>query len=174
MIDVPIVLSTAPLCGESITAADADGSTERWIALDTFKRSGLAIVIETQPDLADTVCDFLNAYGYQAFSVRTHAAAAVRTASEFGIALLAASVPAPDEDRAGIYLDDAARKNPTMAVVLMLRDDLEVSEGAPKQAIRITSPFDRDALVAAIIVSEALAGAISSKTTPPTASVVQG
>jgi hypothetical protein len=56
----------------------------------------------------------------------------------------------------------------------MLRDDLEVSEGAPKQAIRITSPFDRDTLVAAIIVSEALAGAISSKTTPPTASVVQG
>ncbi|WEN14284.1 hypothetical protein PY254_13695 [Rhodanobacter sp. AS-Z3] len=125
--------------------------------MDRFRRDGVAIVIEARKDLADTVCDFLSTYGYRAIAAPTHAEAAKRAVDHHEVALLAASVPAPDETRAGVYLEDAARKNPGMAVVLMLSDPLEVADDAPPQSIRIVKPFDREALIVAITSSEALA-----------------
>ena len=125
--------------------------------MDNFRRAGVAVVIEFRQDLADTVCDFLTSYGYEAITAPTHAEAATRALGYHDIALLAASVPAPDESRAGIYLDDASRKNPRMAVVLMLSDRLEVADNAPAQSVRIVKPFDRDELIRAIKTSEALA-----------------
>ena len=125
--------------------------------MHTFRRNGIAVVIEVRQDLAETVCDFLTSYGYQAISAPTHAEAAKRAVEHHHVALLAASVPAPDEGRAGIYLDEAARKNPGMAVVLMLSDPLEVADDAPAQSIRIVKPFGREELIAAITSSEAMA-----------------
>lgn len=125
--------------------------------MDTFRRDGIAVVIEPRKDLADAVCDFLTNYGYRAISAPTHAEAAKRAVEHHQVALLAASVPAPDESRAGIYLEEAARKNPGMAVVLMLSDPLEVAEDAPQQSIRIVKPFDQEELIVAITSSEALA-----------------
>lgn len=125
--------------------------------MHTFRRHGIAVVIEVRPDLAETVCDFLTSYGYLAISAPTHAEAAKRAVEHHQVALLAASVPAPDENRAGIYLDEAARKNPGMAVVLMLSDPLEVADDAPAQSIRIVKPFGREELIAAITSSEAKA-----------------
>ena len=125
--------------------------------MDTFRRDGIAVVIEPRKDLADAVCDFLTNYGYRAISAPTHAEAAKRAVEHHEVALLAASVPAPDEGRAGIYLDDAARKNPGMAVVLMLGDPLEVADDAPQQSIRIVKPFNQEELIVAIRSSEALA-----------------
>lgn len=129
--------------------------------MDKFRREGIAVVIEVRKDLADTVCDFLTSYGYRAISAPTHAKAAERAIEHHEVALLAASVPAPDESRAGIYLEEAARKNPGMAVVLMLSDPLEVAEDVPRQSIRIVKPFDREELIAAITSSEAMARSIS-------------
>ncbi|MEO7067752.1 MAG: hypothetical protein ABI114_12635 [Rhodanobacter sp.] len=125
--------------------------------MDTFRRDGIAVVIEPRKDLADTVCDFLTTYGYRAISAPTHAEAAKRAIEHHQVTLLAASVPAPDESRTGIYLEEAARKNPGMAVVLMLSDPLEVEDDAPQQSIRIVKPFDREELIIAITSSEALA-----------------
>jgi hypothetical protein len=123
--------------------------------MDMFRRSGLAVVIELQKDLADTVCDLLTLMGYRAFSERTHAAAAAFVLGK-NVALLAACVPAIDEDRAGIYLKEAVRKSPQMSVVLMLIDKLQTCDDAPRQAVKLVKPFDRDMLTAAIIVSEAM------------------
>lgn len=125
--------------------------------MDTFRREGIAVVIEPRADLASTVCDFLTTYGYRAISAPTHAEAAKRAIEHHEVALLAASVPAPDESRAGIYLEEAARKNPGMTVVLMLSDPHQVANDAPAQSIRIVKPFDRETLIAAIKSSEALA-----------------
>lgn len=124
--------------------------------MGTFRREGIAVVIEPRADLANTVCDFLTNYGYQAISAPTHAEAAKRAVEHHEVTLLAASVPAPDESRAGIYLEEAARKNPGMAVVLMLSNPGEVAHDAPQQSVRIVKPFDREGLIAAITSSEEL------------------
>jgi DNA-binding response OmpR family regulator len=126
-------------------------------AMDTFQRAGIAVVIEFRKDLADTVCDLLTSYGYLSIAAPTHAEAAQRAVDHHKVTLLAASVPAPDENRAGIYLAEASRKNPGMAVVLMLSDPLEAAEDAPQQSIRIVKPFSREELIVAITASEALA-----------------
>lgn len=128
--------------------------------MDTFRREGIAVVVEARKDLAEMVCDLLTSYGYLAISAPTHTEAANRAIEHQKVTLLAASVPAPDESRAGIYLEDAARQSPRMAVVLMLNDPLEEANDAPRQSVRIVKPFSREELMAAITSSEALAEAI--------------
>ena len=130
--------------------------------MDLFKREGVAVVIEHRGNLAETVCDFLTSYGYLAIATSTHAEAARCAVELHDVTLLAASVPAPDEDRAGIYLADALRRNPRMAVVLMLSDPLEEADDAPDQSVRIVKPFSREALVGAIMASENLVHRIAS------------
>ncbi len=129
--------------------------TERQLVGD-FLRHGVAIVIESG-DLARTLCDLLESFGYQAISAPTHALAAERAIAHTSIELLAACVPAPDESRAGIYLEEAAKLNPHLAVVLMLSDPLEQSPGAPARAVKIKKPFGRKALIEAIQLAEARA-----------------
>lgn len=121
-----------------------------------FRRKGVAIVIETG-ELAQILCDFLQSFGYQTISAPTHALAAERALEHDKVALLAAAVPAPDESRAGIYLEEAAKRNTGIAVVLMLSDPLEQSPGAPARAVKIVKPFGRQTLIDAIELSEARA-----------------
>ena len=121
-----------------------------------FLRHGVAIVIESG-DLVQTLCDLLESFGYQAISAPTHALAAERVVKHNSIALLAACVPAPDESRAGIYLEEAAKLNAELAVVLLLNDPLEQSPGAPARAVKINKPFGRKALIEAIELAEARA-----------------
>jgi len=122
--------------------------------MESFTREGTAIVIEPRADLADAVCDLLRGFGYEAISAPTHAEGAARAKLAGTVRLLAATVPAPDESRSGIYLQEALKKNPRMAIVLMLSDHLEKSEGEPQQAAKIVKPFGRDELLAAILLSE--------------------
>lgn len=121
-----------------------------------FRRKGVAIVIEAG-DLVQTICDFLQSFGYQPISAPTHALAAERALLHDEISLLAAAVPAPDESRAGIYLEEAAKRNDCIAVVLMLSDPLEQSPGAPERAVKIVKPFGQETLIEAIELSEARA-----------------
>ena len=122
--------------------------------MERFTRTGTAIVIEPRADLADSVCNLLRGFGYEAISAPTHAEAAARARQVAMVDLLAATVPAPDESRSGIYLKEALEKNPQMAIVLMLSDHLEKPEGEPPQAAKIVKPFGRETLAAAILLSE--------------------
>ena len=121
-----------------------------------FLRHGVAIVIDSG-DVVQTLCDLLESFGYRAISAPTHALAAERVLAHNSIALLAACVPAPDESRARIYLEEAAKLNSRLAVVLMLNDPLEQSPGAPARAVEIKKPFGRKALIEAIQLAEARA-----------------
>ncbi len=114
-----------------------------------FHRQGVAIVIETG-ELVRVLCETLENFGYEAISAPTHAQAAERAREHETIALLAACVPAPDESRAGIYLEEASSRNALLAVVLMLSDPLEQSGGAPARAVELVKPFGRQALIQAI------------------------
>lgn len=118
-----------------------------------FRRKGVAIVIETG-DLVQTICDFLRSFGYQPISAPTHALAAERALAHHEVSLLVAAVPAPDESRAGIYLEEAAKRNESIAVVLMLNDTLEQSLGAPERAVKIVKPFGQGTFIEAIELSE--------------------
>lgn len=118
-----------------------------------FRRKGVAIVIETG-DLVQTLCDFLQSFGYQPISAPTHALAAERALAHDEVALLVAAVPAPDESRAGIYLEEAALRNEFIAVVLMLNDPLEQSPGAPERSVKIVKPFGQERFIEAIKLSE--------------------
>ena len=118
-----------------------------------FRRKGVAIVIETG-DLVQTLCDFLRSFGYQAISAPTHALAAVRALAHDAVSLLVAAVPTPDESLAGIYLEQAAMRHKSIAVVLMHSDPLEQSPGAPERAVKIVKPFGQETFIEAIQLSE--------------------
>jgi len=122
--------------------------------MDDFHRRGVAIVIEVG-ELALVLRDLLEGVGYQVVTAPTHALAAERALAYRTIDLLAACVPAPDESRAGIYLEEAASRNPRLPVVLMLADPLERSPGAPAHAVKLVKPFGRRALLRAIEDAEA-------------------
>lgn len=128
--------------------------------MERFTRTGTAVVIEPRVDLANAVCDLLRGFGYITISAPTHAEAAARAKLVAAVHLLAATVPAPDESRSGIYLEEATKNHPTMAIVLMLSDDLEKPKGEPPQAVKIVKPFGRKELIAAITLSETKASAI--------------
>lgn len=129
--------------------------------MERFIRTGTAIVIEPRADLADAVCDLLSGFGYEPISAPTHAEAAARAKLAGVVQLLTATVPAPDESRSGIYLREAMEKNPRMAIVLMLSDPLEQPEDEPEQAEKVVKPFGREALAAAIQLSEIKARALA-------------
>ncbi|HET6432194.1 hypothetical protein [Dyella sp.] len=124
-----------------------------------LRRNGVAVVIEPQQDLAGALHDMLAGFGYHCVAAATHAGAA-RLAADFAqIHLLAACVPAPDESQAGIYLEDAAKRSPHMAVVLMLNDPLEVAPRAPAHSVRLSKPFSRESFTRALLAAEAAVGA---------------
>lgn len=124
--------------------------------MSDFQRHGVAVVIEAG-EMVQMLCDTLQSFGYQVLTAPTHALAAERALAQDRIDLLAACVPAPDESRAGIYLEKAAGRNAHMAVVLMLADPLEQSPDAPECAVRIVKPFGHKTLIAAIELAEAKA-----------------
>jgi DNA-binding response OmpR family regulator len=124
--------------------------------MSDFHRHGVAIVIEAG-EMVQMLCDTLQSFGYRVVTAPTHALAAERALAHDQIDLLAASVPAPDESRAGIYLEQAATRNAHMAVVLMLADPLEQSPDAPDHAVKIVKPFGHKTLIAAIELAEARA-----------------
>lgn len=124
--------------------------------MSDFRRQGIAVVIEAG-ELAEMLCETLNSFGYRTFSAPTHALAAERARGCEQVDLLAACVPAPDESRAGIYLEEAAKRNANMAVLLMLADPLEASPEAPDCAVKIVKPFGHKTLIAAIELAESKA-----------------
>ena len=52
--------------------------------------------------------------------------------------------------KSGAYLEEARSKNPTLAVVIMLSDPNEPTDGAPADAVRLVKPFDLRQLAHAI------------------------
>lgn len=114
------------------------------------KSSPLAVVIEPRSPLAGTVAEALHARGYEVVVASTHAGAARLVASQDKVDILLAAVPAPGEDHSGAYLEEARSKNPTLAVVIMLSDPNEPTDGAPADAVRLVKPFDLRQLAHAI------------------------
>jgi DNA-binding response OmpR family regulator len=110
----------------------------------------LAVVIEPRSPLAGTVAEALHAREYEVIVASTHAGAARLVASQDKVDFLIAAVPAPGEDHAGAYLEDARKKNPALAVVIMLSDPNESTDGAPTDAVRLVKPFDMQQLRSAI------------------------
>src|ERR1700754_1028717 len=111
----------------------------------------VASVIEPDPLLADTLHDRLSSWGYRVARFATHRAAADAVTLIDCVDVLAATVPASDEDRPGAYLEIAASKQEQgMGVILMLSDPAADREGVPAQAVEILKPFTceqlRDAL----------------------------
>jgi DNA-binding response OmpR family regulator len=110
----------------------------------------LAVVIEPRSPLAGTLAEALHARGFEVVVASTHAGAARLIASQEKVDFLIAAVPAPGEDRSGAYLEEARSKNPSLAVVIMLSDPNESTEGAPANAVRLIKPFDMRQLARAI------------------------
>lgn len=123
------------------------------MVVNDFRRRGVAIVIEAG-ELVHVLCELLEGFGYKAIPAATHALAAERALVHDEIALLATCVPAPDESRSGIYLEEASKRNAHMAVLLMLSDPLEQSPDAPPCAVKIVKPFGRRTLIEAIELAE--------------------
>jgi DNA-binding response OmpR family regulator len=111
----------------------------------------LAVVIEPHSPLAGTLAEALHAKGFEVVVASTHAGAATLVASQARVDFLIAAVPAPGEDHSGAYLEEARQKNPELAVIVMLSDPNESTDGAPAAAVRLIKPFDRAQLDAAII-----------------------
>jgi DNA-binding response OmpR family regulator len=110
----------------------------------------LAAVIEPRSPLAGTLAEVLHARGFEVVVASTHAGAARLVAAQAKVDFLIAAVPAPGEDHAGAYLEEARNKNPGLAVVIMLSDPNEATDGAPATAIRLVKPFDMRQLAQAI------------------------
>lgn len=113
----------------------------------------LAVIIEPRSPLAGTLAEALHARGFEVVVASTHAGAASLVASQAKVDFLIAAVPAPGESHAGAYLDEARKKNPELAVVIMLSDPHENIDDAPPGAIRLIKPFDRAQLESAIITA---------------------
>jgi DNA-binding response OmpR family regulator len=109
----------------------------------------LAVVIEPRSPLAGTLAEALHANGFEVLVASTHAGAA-RLVAQSKVDFLIAAIPAPGEDHAGAYLEEARGKNPALAVVVMLSDPNEATDGAPASAVHLIKPFDRVQLEAAI------------------------
>jgi DNA-binding response OmpR family regulator len=110
----------------------------------------LAVVIEPRSPLAGTLAEALHGRGFEVVVASTHSGAARLVLSQDKVDFLIAAVPAPGEDHAGAYLEEARMKNPTLAVVIMLSDPNEVTDGAPAAAVRLVKPFDMNQLSHAI------------------------
>lgn len=110
----------------------------------------LAVIIEPRSPLAGTLAEALHGRGYEVVVASTHAGAARLVVSQDKVDFLIAAVPAPGEDHAGAYLEEARAKNPDLAVVIMLSDPNEGTDGAPATAIRLVKPFDMTQLAHAI------------------------
>ncbi|HEY4091664.1 MAG TPA: hypothetical protein VGN46_09130 [Luteibacter sp.] len=115
-----------------------------------MSRQLLAVVIEPSTALAQTVAEVLGQRGFETLTASTHAGAARQVEQITCVDFLAAAVPAPGEDHAGAYLEEAQKKNAGMKVVVMLSDPDEPADDAPKGAVRIIKPFSRDELMAAV------------------------
>ncbi|UPG96569.1 hypothetical protein [Luteibacter aegosomatissinici] len=115
-----------------------------------MSRQLLAVVIEPSTALAQTVAEVLGQRGFETLTASTHAGGARQVEQVARVDFLAAAVPAPGEDHAGAYLEEAQKKNPGMNVVVMLSDPDEPADDAPKGAVRIIKPFSRDELMAAV------------------------
>jgi hypothetical protein len=122
----------------------------------------VAIVIEPDPVLADTIHDRLASWGYQVATFATHQGAAYASELVDRVDVLVASVPASDEDRSGSYLEEAAaRQGHPMAVVLILSDPAADRSGVPKDAVAIMKPFTCEELRSALERAET---AVSNQT----------
>lgn len=113
-------------------------------------RRMFAVVIEPSASLAQTVADVLGQRGYETATASTHASAANQVEKFDTVDFLVAAVPAPGEDHAGAYLEEARKKNASMSVVIMLSDPNEPTDDAPANAVRVVKPFSLDELNAAI------------------------
>jgi len=100
-----------------------------------------AVIIEPSPSLADTVKDSLLRRDFDVVVATTHAGAARQVLERARVDFLVAAVPAPGEDHAGAYLEEARARNPDMAVVVMLSDPAEAMDDAPPAATTIVKPF---------------------------------
>lgn len=114
------------------------------------KFATLAVVIEPHAPLAETVADALRMRGFDVLVATTHVGAAASVVDQSGVHFLAAAVPAPGENQDGAYLAHARAKNPGLAVVVMVSDLAEVTDGVPLDAVTILKPFDRAELESAI------------------------
>jgi CheY-like chemotaxis protein len=110
----------------------------------------LAVVIEPSLPLAQAVADVLRQRGYETLTASTHAGAARQVEQLARVDVLVAAVPAPGEEHAGAYIEEARGKNRSMSIVIMLSDPNEPLDDAPADALRLIKPFSRQELTDAI------------------------
>lgn len=116
-----------------------------------------AIVIEPNRLLAGTLDDFLRGQGFDVMLCTTHKGAAEAARASGHTDLLAACIPASDDDRDGAYLDEVrGRQSGRLPTVLMLSDPDAADGTEPPDAVRLIKPFSKDQFVKA--VQEAMEG----------------
>lgn len=111
-----------------------------WVNMDITAPD--AVVIEPDGNLAEALTDILASWGFHATAFATHGAALDHAAGLNFIDLLAACVPASDDDRAGAYLADArSRQGGLLSTVLMLSDHSAADGHQPPHAVEVLKPF---------------------------------
>lgn len=116
-----------------------------------------AIVIEPDRLLAGVIDDFLRGQGFDVLLCTTHQGAARAAGAARNTDLLAACVPASDDDRDGAYLHEVrGRQSGRLPTVLMLSDPEAADGTEPADAVRLIKPFSKDEFLRA--VQAALAG----------------
>jgi DNA-binding response OmpR family regulator len=111
----------------------------------------IAVVIESDYSLANVLNDVLSDAGYDVILSLSHQNALRKVEGRASVSLLAACVPAKDDDCEGCYLDDRrSNQGQRLATVVMLLDNTEPTPGVPDTAIRLTKPFDRTQFLSAL------------------------
>lgn len=101
-----------------------------------------AVVIEPDANLAAALTDILASWGFEVKAFATHGAALKHAANRDFIDLLAACVPASDDDRSGAYLAAAReRQGGLLSTVLMLSDRGVADDRRPADAVELPKPF---------------------------------
>ncbi|KJV33825.1 response regulator transcription factor [Luteibacter yeojuensis] len=110
-----------------------------------------AIVVEPDHNLAHALEDILRSWHFDVALFTTHRAAMHHAETTPHTELLAACIPASDDDRDGAYLEAAReRQGGTLATVLMLSDPYAADGTEPAGAVPIIKPFTRDEFRAAM------------------------
>lgn len=118
----------------------------------------LAIIIEPNLRLADTLFEILATWRFDVLVCMTHSAAADAGADRMRVDLLAACHPASEDDSNGAYMAECrALQGGVLPVVIMVSDPQSLPDDAPTGAVQIVKPFTTAELRHAIVMAGARA-----------------
>lgn len=124
-------------------------------AMNASPAQKIAIIIESSYAVAAVVESVLLESDYHVVISVSHRNAVIKAQGFPSIHLLAACVPAADDEQLGSYLAHArATQQRKMAVVLMLSDNVDAADDAPEFAQRLFKPFGRDEFTEALCLAE--------------------